>query len=80
MPDPLRSPWTRLSFAAIFLAPLVVGFCLESRWLTQAGFVVLFAFMLGAIGYECLRWQRRRHVRENVEWILRERDEQGFDH
>jgi hypothetical protein len=43
MPDPLRSPWTRLALMGIFLAPLALGFCLESRWLTQAGFIVLFA-------------------------------------
>ena len=47
MRDPLRSPWTRLALMVIFLAPLTVGFCLESRWLTQAGFIVLFVFILG---------------------------------
>jgi hypothetical protein len=46
MPDPLRSPWTRLALMVIFLSPLTVGFCLESRWLTQAGFIVLFVFIL----------------------------------
>jgi hypothetical protein len=28
----------------VFLTPLAVGFYLASRWLTQAGFIVLFAF------------------------------------
>jgi hypothetical protein len=79
MPDPLRSPWTRLALVGIFLAPLALGLYLESRWLTQAGFIVLFAFMLGAIGYEMKRWHRRQHVRENMERILRQREEQGFD-
>jgi hypothetical protein len=64
----------------IFLAPLAVGFSLESRWLTQAGFLVLFAFMLAAIGYEMWQWRRRQEVKENMARILREREEQGFDH
>jgi hypothetical protein len=54
-----------------------VGFCLESRLLTQAGFIVLFAFMLGAIGYEMRQWQRREEVRENMRRILEEREESG---
>jgi hypothetical protein len=53
MPDPLRSPWTRLALAAVFLAPVAMGFALESRWLTQAGFIVPFAFMLGCVGMRC---------------------------
>jgi hypothetical protein len=36
MPDPLRSPWTRLSYVLVFLSPLVLGFCLESRWVTAS--------------------------------------------
>ena len=35
----------------IFLAPLAVGFCLECRWLIQAGFIVLLVIILGSIGY-----------------------------
>jgi hypothetical protein len=79
MPDPLRSPWTRLALLGIFLAPLAVGFCLESRWLMQAGFIVLFVFMVGCIGYEIQRWHRRREVKEDIARILREREEQDFD-
>ena len=44
--DQVSSPWTRFARVGIFLAPEGVGFCLESRWLTQAGFMVLFAFLL----------------------------------
>jgi hypothetical protein len=79
MPDPLRSPWTRLALLGIFLAPLAVGLCLESRWLTQAGIVVLFAFLLGAIGYEWRQRQRREEMRENMRRILEEREEKGLD-
>jgi hypothetical protein len=52
MPDPLRSPWIRLSLAAVFLAPVAAAFGLESRWLTEAGFIVLFLFILGVTGYQ----------------------------
>jgi hypothetical protein len=76
MPDPLRSPWTRLSLAAIFLAPVAAGFCLESRWLIQAGFIVLFVFILGVTGYEMQRWQRRQEVWESMRRILEEREEE----
>jgi hypothetical protein len=61
----------------IFLAPLVVAFSLGSRWLTQAGFIVLFAFMLGAIGHEARQRQKREEVRENMRRILEEREEQA---
>jgi len=77
MPNPLRSPWTRLALVGIFLTPLAVGICLESRWLTQAGFIVLFAFMLGAIGHEARQRQKREEVRENMRRILEEREEQA---
>src|SRR5438132_805440 len=73
MTDPLRSPWTRLALVGIFLAPLAVGFCLECRWLIQAGFIVLLVIILGSIGYEMQRWQRRQEVRENLRKILEER-------
>ena len=73
MPDPLRSPWTRLALVGIFLALLALGLCLGSRWLTQAGFILLFAFMLAAIGYEWQQRQRREEVRENLRRILEER-------
>jgi hypothetical protein len=33
----------------VFLTPITVGFALDSRWLSQAGFIVLFAFMLGLL-------------------------------
>jgi hypothetical protein len=79
MTDPLRSPWTRLALVAVFLTPVAAGFWLESRWLTQAGFIVLFAFILGVTGYEMRQWQRRWEVKKNVVRILREREEQGFD-
>jgi hypothetical protein len=79
MLDPLRSPWTRLALVDIFLAPLALGFCLGSRWLTQAGFIVLFAFMLGAIGHEAWQRQRREEVRENMRRILRERQEKDLE-
>jgi hypothetical protein len=79
MADPLRSPWTRLALGGIFLTPLALGLCLESRRLTQVGFIVLFAFMLGAIGYEWRHWQRREEVKENMARILPEREEQSFD-
>jgi hypothetical protein len=79
MADPLRSPWTRLTLLAIFLAPVAAGFALESRWLTQAGFIVLFAFMLGCIGHEMRQWQRREEVRENMRRILEQRKESGSD-
>jgi hypothetical protein len=74
MPDPLRSPWTRLSYVAVFLAPVALGFCLESRWLTQLGFIVLALFILGLWGYEWQSLQRRREVRENMRRILEERE------
>jgi hypothetical protein len=79
MPDPLRSPWTRLALLGIFLALVALGQCLGRGWVTRAGFAVLFAFMLGAIGYEMQRWQRRREVKEDMARILREREDQGFD-
>jgi hypothetical protein len=75
MTDPLRSPWIRLALAAIFLSPVAAGFALESRWLTQLGFIVLFAFILGVTGHEVQRWQRRQEVRENMRRKLRERAE-----
>jgi hypothetical protein len=74
MPDPLRSPWTRLALVAVFLAPLTVGFCLESRWLAQAGFIVLFVFILGVTGHEMRQRQKREEVRENMRRILEERE------
>jgi hypothetical protein len=74
MPDPLSSPRTRLALLGIFVAPLALGLCLESRWLTQAGFIVLFAFMLGAIGHEAWQRQRREEVRESMRRILEERE------
>jgi hypothetical protein len=74
MPDPLRSPWTRLALVAVFLTPLAVGFGLESRWLTQAGFIVFFAFILGVTGHEMRQRQKREEVRENMRRILEERD------
>jgi hypothetical protein len=64
MPDPLRSAWTRLALLGIFLAPLAVGFLLESRWLTQAGFIGLFVFILGVTRHEMRQPQRREEVRE----------------
>jgi hypothetical protein len=73
MTDPLRSPWTRLSYVAVFLAPVALGFWLESRWLIQLGFIVLALFILGLWGYEWQRLQRRREVRENMQQILDER-------
>jgi Na+-transporting methylmalonyl-CoA/oxaloacetate decarboxylase gamma subunit len=63
----------------IFLSPLALGLYLESRWLTQAGFVILFMFILAAIGYEMQRWQRREEVRENMRRILEEREQQGME-
>ena len=75
MPDPLSSPRTRLALLGIFLAPLTVGFCLESRWLTQAGFIVLFVFILGVTGQEMRQRQKREEIRENMRRILREREE-----
>jgi hypothetical protein len=77
--DPLRSPWVHVALAAIFLTPVAAGFALESRWLTQAGFIVLFMFILGVTGCEMQRWPRREEVRENVRRILEEGEEQGFD-
>ena len=40
----------------------------------QAGFILLFAFVLGAVGYEIRGWQRRQEVRENMRRILEERE------
>jgi hypothetical protein len=48
---------------------------LESRWLTQLGFILLFLFILGVTGYEMQRWQRRQEVRENMRRILEQREE-----
>jgi hypothetical protein len=78
MTDPLRSPWTRLALMVIFLAPLTVGLCLESRWLTQAGFIVLFVFILGVTGHEMRQGQKREEVRENMRRILEERESNLF--
>jgi hypothetical protein len=75
MPDPLRSPWTRLSYVAVFMTPLALGFCFGSRWLSHIGFIVLALFILGLWGYEWQRLQRRREVRENMRRILEERKE-----
>jgi hypothetical protein len=58
----------------IFFAPLSVGFCLESRWLTQAGFIVLFVFILGVTCHEMRQRQKREEVRENMRRILEERE------
>jgi hypothetical protein len=74
MPDPLRSPWTRLSLAAVFLAPVAAGFLLESRWLTQLGFILLFLFILGVTSHEMQQRQRREEFRENMRRIMEERE------
>jgi hypothetical protein len=79
VPDPLRSPWTRLALIAVFLAPLAVGFCRESRWLAQVGFIVLFVFIVGVTGHEMRQWQRRQEVRGNMRRILEERKKKGMD-
>jgi hypothetical protein len=60
----------------IFLAPLTVGFCLESRWLTQAGYILLFVFILGVTGHEMRQRQKREEVRENMRRIMEERENQ----
>jgi hypothetical protein len=52
---------------------------LESRWLTQAGFILLFLFILGETGHEMQQRQRREEVRENMRRILDERDKKHFE-
>jgi hypothetical protein len=69
MPDPLRYPWTRLALMAVFLTPLAVEFLLESKWLIQAGFILLFVFILAVTGYEMRQWRKREEIRENMRRI-----------
>src|SRR5262249_25525849 len=73
--DRCRSFRTWLALMAVFMAPLALGFCLESRWLSQAGFIVLALFILALWGYEWQGLHRRREVRENMRRILEERKE-----
>jgi hypothetical protein len=77
MPDPLGSRWIRLSYVAVFLTPLALSFCFESRWLSHVGFIVLGVSILALWGYEWQRLQRRREVQENIQRILEERKEKG---
>jgi hypothetical protein len=56
-----------VALLAIFLAPVAVGFWLESRWLTQAGFIVLFLFILGVTGGLGLR-AKGREIAIIVSW------------
>jgi hypothetical protein len=53
----------------------VAGLHLEIYWLTHAGFILLFLFVLGLWGMTWQRLQREREVKEDVRRILQEREE-----
>jgi hypothetical protein len=73
MPHPLRCVPTRLALTALSLAPLGAGLLLELPWLTHAGFLLAFLFILATYGYDVQRWKRREEVQPNMRRILDER-------
>jgi hypothetical protein len=73
MRNPLRSVPIRLALTALFLAPLGAGLLLELRWLTHAGFLPAFLFILAIYGCDVRRWQREQEVQRNMRRNLAER-------
>jgi hypothetical protein len=73
MPYPLRSAPVRLGLTVLALAPLCAGWWREVDWLTHAGFLLVFLFILATYGTDVQRWKRQQEVQRNMRRIQEQR-------